>query len=249
MSVFLGTSEAVVFHDGASNAQRMLEFVWHQANEVKKYAQMLEDARMWAEQLRSMYTMIEQNAKHLADMPKGSNILDWVSVTNQRTIGILSRVQRIGFDLDRTSAQFEKLYRDTTMLMTPEGREQRLREMQAARLEMVGVSMQAQSIKDTFVSIYTRLTTLLGASSWAEGTRALQQIQAQQRALAQQQAELGLTMQAVNFRLQSMKDAEEIVRQRMDDAAAQYNAQRFMEGFHSVTVRGIGEGQGFHLPR
>ena len=245
----MGTSEAVVFHDGASNAQRMLEFVWHQANEVKKYAQMLEDARMWTEQLRNMYTMIEQNAKHLTEMPKGSNILDWLSVTNQRTIGILSRVQRIGFDLDRTSAQFEKLYRDTTMLMTPEGREQRLREMQAARLEMVGVSMQAQSIKDTFVSIYTRLTTLLGASSWAEGTRALQQIQAQQRALAQQQAELGITMQAVNFRLQSMKDAEEIVRQRMDDAAAQYNAQRFMEGFHSIPVRSIGEGQGFYLPR
>ncbi len=214
--------EGVIFHDGASNAQRMIEFITEQAQEVQKYAQMVEQARSMAEQVSNTVTMIEQGAKHLTDMPSGSNMLDWVTITTNRSMAILGRVQSIGFQMDNTAQQFETLYRNTSMLLTPEGREERLRQMQAARLGMSGVSMQVQSIRDTFSSMYDRLAVLLGASSFAEGTRALNQLQMQQRALSQKQFELGLAMQ---------------------------NAAQFMDGFHALAFRPIGQGRGFQLPR
>ena len=118
--------------------------------------------------------------------------------------------------LDRTSRQFETLYGNTLALTTAEGREARYQQMRAARLEMTALAMQTQSIKQTFGDIYTRLTGLLGISSWAEGTKALQQIQLQQQALLQKQQQLGLTMQAVTDRLIAMEQAEQIVREQLE---------------------------------
>ena len=162
---------------------------------------------------------------------------------------ILGQVQWIGFNLDATTQQFEQLYRNVEQLTTPEGREARLRAMQEARLQMTGVSMQAQSIRQTFVGIYMRLSVLLGASTWAEGTKALQQLEIQQRALQQQQEQLALTMQAVSGPLAGDAASRRNCAGQLDDAAAKYNAARFMDGFDLVRFRGPGEGQGFQLPK
>ena len=123
-------------------------------------------------------------------------------------VGILGQVQWIGFNLDRTTQQFEKLYGNIAALTTPEGRAERYRQMRAARLEMTGIAMQTQSIRQTFTGIYTRLSMLLGISSFASGQKALQQLQMQQQALAQKQQQLGLSMQAVHARLVAMEQAE-----------------------------------------
>ena len=110
--------------------------------------------------------------------------------------------------------------------------------------------MQTQSIKQTFGDIYTRLTVLLGVSSWTEGTRALQQIQIQQQALLQKQQQLGLTMQAVTDRLIAMEQAEQIVREQLsDEAARQQCPSSSCRASSTVRFYGPGEGQGFHLPK
>jgi hypothetical protein len=105
-----------------------------------------------------------------------------------------------------------------------------IRRMQEARLEMTGVGMQVQSIRTSFGNIFQRITALLGASSLAEGTKALQQVQIQQQALMQQQQQLGLTMQAVSARLDAMKHAEEIVLRQLAHDAAEHNARLWYEG-------------------
>jgi hypothetical protein len=239
-----------VFHDGVSNLQRTIEWMTTMTQEVKTYAETVQTAKQAVEQVQATYQMIEMAAKHLESMPLDASIVDWLIATNDQTSALLGQVQGIGFLLDQTTRQFEQLYGNTMMLTTAEGREARTRAMREARLEMTGLAMQTQSIKQTFGDIYLRLTTILGVSSWTEGQRALQQIQIQQQALLQKQQQLGLTMQAVTDRLIAMEQAEQIVREQLSDEAARRNAQQWMQGFDSVRFRGPGEGQGFQqLPK
>ena len=109
--------------------------------------------------------------------------------------------------------------------------------MRAARLEMTGIAMQTQSIKQTFTGIYTRLSILLGISSFASGQKALQQLQMQQQALAQKQQQLGLSMQAVPYRLVAMEQAEKIVKEQMhEEAAAQLAKEWYATTYHRVAA-------------
>ena len=228
--LLVSPAQAVVFHDGASNAQRIVEFLWMQAQEVKKYAEMVTSAQQMVEQVKGTYQMIEMAAKHLKEMPTDGSIFNWLTSMDAQASALLGQVQWIGFNLDHATRQFEVLYGNTTAILTPAGRAERYRQMRAARLEMTGIAMQTQSIRQTFTGIYARLSTLLGISSWAEGTRALQQLQMQQRALAQQQQQIGLTMQAVSARLVAMQQAEEIVRQSLEEQAAAHNAALWYGG-------------------
>ena len=248
-ALLTGHAEAVIFHDGASNAQRILEFAWQQAEEIRKYALMIEQAHQMVQQVQYTIAMVEQAAKHLTEMPKAANILEWLVGISNQTTSILGQVQYLGFQLDQTTRQFEAMYRNIEGLTTPEGRAERLRLMQEARLEMTHIAMQTQSIRQTFTGIFTRLAALLGVSSFAEGTRALQQIQMQQAALQQQQAQLGLTMQAVSARLEAMKQAEDIVIDRMRQEAAAHNAALFMTNYTLGQFRGPHQGQGFVIRR
>jgi len=231
--------------DAGAIAKSTAQFFWTQAHEVKKYAEMVTTAQQMVEQVKGTYRMIEMASKNLANMPTDGNILNWVSQMDGQTSALLGQVQHIGFNLDRTTRQFEALYGNTAMLLTPEGRAERYRQMQAARLEMTGIAMQTQSIRQTFSDLYTRLATLVGISSWAEGTKAMQQLQMQQHSLAQQQQQLGLTMQAVTARLAAMQQAEEMVLQQMrltaahQDAMAWYARQpvALPEGFNGFMIR------------
>ncbi|HEY5864779.1 MAG TPA: hypothetical protein VI542_04380 [Candidatus Tectomicrobia bacterium] len=232
-------SHAVVFHDGASNAQRIFEFGVQQAREIKKYAEMVTTAQQMVEQVKGTYRMIEMAAQHLKEMPTDGSIFTWLTSMDAQASALLGHVQWLGFGLDQTTRQFEVLYGNTTALLTPEGRAERYRQMRAARLEMTNIAMQTQSIRQTFTGIYARLSTLLGISSWAEGTRALQQIQMQQQALAQQQQQVGLTMQAVSARLVAMQQAEEIVRQALEEQAAAHNAQVWYGGMAPALPAGF----------
>ena len=224
------TSHAVIFHDGPSNAQRIWEFGVQQAQEIKKYAEMVTTTQQMLEQVKGTYRMIEMGAQHLKEMPADGNIFKWISSMESQGTAILGQVQWIGFNLDRTTRQFEQLYGNTALLTTPAGRAERYRQMRAARLEMTGIAMQTQSIRQTYTDIYQRLTTLLGVSSIASGQRALQQLQMQQQALQQKQQQLGLTMQAVHARLVAMEQAEKIVLDQMREEAAIHNANVWFGG-------------------
>src|SRR5262245_63428434 len=100
-------AEAVIFHDGASNAQRIVEFLWTQAQEVQKYAQMVETYHQQVEQVRQTVLMVEQGAKHLASMPTQGNVLDWIMQVRNETSAVLAQVQGLGVNLDQSAAQFE----------------------------------------------------------------------------------------------------------------------------------------------
>lgn len=230
--VFLvaGHAQAVVFHDGVSNVQRTLEFVKAQIEQVRQYAQMVEQVRQGAELVTGTITMVEQGAKQLANMPQGMNVLDMLTHTTNQASAILGRVQYIGFNLDQSTQQFEHLYKDLSLATTPEGRAEIVRRMRDARMEMTGLSIQVQSIRQTFAAIYARIAALLGASSITEGVKAMQQVQLQQQALLQQQQQLGLTMQAVSARLAAMKDAEEMMMQQLHSIAAQQEAAAWYGG-------------------
>src|SRR5262245_23216838 len=165
-------AEAVIFHDGASNAQRIVEFIWMQAQEIQKYAQMVETYHQQVEQVRQTVLMVEQGAKHLADMPKQGNVLDWITNVTNETSAVLAHVQGMGFNLEQSAAQFEGLYKNVLAMTNPAGVAEQIRQMQQARLEMTGVGMQVLSIRQSFGSIFQRITALLGASSLAEGTKA-----------------------------------------------------------------------------
>ena len=163
-------------------------------------------------------------------MPKDGNIFTWLTSMESQISGILGHVQWIGFSLDNTTRQFEQLYGNFAALTTPQGRAERYRQMRAARLEMTGIAMQTQSIRQTFTGIYERLTLLLGISSWASGQKALQQLQMQQQALAQKQQQLGLSMQAVAYRLIAMEQAEKIALEQMQEEAVRHNAEVWYGG-------------------
>jgi DNA repair exonuclease SbcCD ATPase subunit len=220
--------------DALSNVQRMVEFIIQQGNEVKKYAEMVQNTRQMVDQVKGTYKALEYMAENLKNMPLDSSLLDWVLSTNDQLTGFLGQVQWIGFSLDQAAAQFESLYRNTAALATPEGRAARIAEMRNARLQMAGAAMQLQAIKQTYEGFLARLSRLLGFSAGADGQKALQQIQVQQAALAQQQAQFGITLAAVANRLVTMEQAEQIVLQQMHDIAAQqlandwYGDQRFL---------------------
>jgi uncharacterized phage infection (PIP) family protein YhgE len=193
---------------------------------IKQYAQTANQIKQDAETLAQTVTMVEQGAKQLANMPKGGNILDILTYYSEQGNALLGQVQFMAFTLDQSTRQFDAMYKDIAQITTPEGRSTLLQQMRQARFEMSRTGVQVQSIRDTFGAIYARLVALLGASSLAEGTKALLQVQAQQQALQQQQQQLGLTMQAVESRLQAMKQAEEIVLQGwINDATRQAYAQ------------------------
>ena len=100
--------------------------------------------------------------ENVENMPKEGNIFTWSRPHGDQTVAILGHVQWIGFNLDRTTRQFEQLYGNVAALTTPEGRAERYRQMRAARLEMTGIAMQTQSIRQTFTGIYARLTIAPG---------------------------------------------------------------------------------------
>lgn len=220
-----GEGHTAVFHDAVSDTKRTLEFLWMQAQEVKKYVEMATTAQRMVEQVKGTYTMIEYAAQNVENMTKEGNILGLITTMSDQTSSILNQVQWIGFNLDRTTRQFETLYGNTALLTTPAGRAERYRQMRAARMEMTGVAMQTQSIRQTFTDIFSRLSTLMGISSWASGQKALQQLQLQQQALAQKQQQLGLSMQAVHARLVAMEQAEKMVLEAMETDAAEHNAR------------------------
>jgi prefoldin subunit 5 len=223
-------ARAAVFHDAASNAQRMIEFIWMQTAEVRKMAEMIRTTMQLVEQVKGTYQMIEYALENLKNMPHDGNIFNWLTSMESQISGILGHVQWIGFNLDRTTRDFEKLYGNVAALTTPQGRAERYRQMREARLEMTGIAMQTQSIRQTFTGIYERLTILLGISSIASGQKALQQLQMQQQALAQKQQQIGLSMQAVQARLVAMEQAEKIVRDMMEEEAAAHLAQVWYGG-------------------
>ena len=111
------------------------------------------------EQVKGTYHLIEYAVKNLKNMPTDANIFGWLTSMESQISGILGQVQSIGFSLDRTTRDFEKLYGNIAALTTPEGRAERYRQMRDARLEMTAIAMQTQSIKETFTGIYTRLST------------------------------------------------------------------------------------------
>lgn len=213
--------------DAASNMQRMIEFIVQQGNEVRKYAEMVTTAKNMVEQVKGTYQMLDYMAQNIKNMPLDTSFVDWLLETNNQVTSLLGQVAWIGFTLDNASQQFETLYRNTAALATPEGRAQRLAAMQEARLQLSGAAMQLQSIRQTFGGFLDRLTALLGFASGADGAKALQQIQVQQAALAQQQQQFGLTLEAVANRLITMQQAEEIVKAQMHNIAAQQLADQW----------------------
>jgi hypothetical protein len=225
--------------DVASNARRTMEFIWMQAQEVKKYAEMVTTAQQMVEQVKGTYQMIDMAAKHLTTMPAESDMLTWLTTTNDQASTLLGQVQWLGFSLDRSSRQFETLYGNTMLLTTAEGRAERLRQMREARLEMTGIAIQTQSIRQTFSDIYARLSVLLGIASWAEGSRALQQLQMQQQALLQKQQQTGLTLAAVQARLQAMEAAERMVMEDLQRQVATEEAKRWYATQPAMAVPGF----------
>jgi hypothetical protein len=220
LMVLAPPAQAFVFYDSVSDAKRTIEFIWLQTAEIRKMAEMIRTTMQLVEQVKGTYTLIAYALENLQNMPKGSEIFTWLTSMESQISGILGQVQYIGFSLDNTTRQFEQLYGNFAALTTPEGRAERYKQMRAARLEMTGIAMQTQSIKQTFTGIYERLTILLGISSIASGQKALQQLQMQQQALAQKQQQLGLSMQAVAYRLIAMEQAEKIVKEQMQEEAA-----------------------------
>lgn len=202
---------AVVFHDGVSNLQRTIEWITMMVEQGKSYVKTVEMVKNTYETTVGIGKMVDQGIKNISNMPKGTNILDMVTQTSNQMSSILSRVQHVGFQLDRASQQFDKLYRDSVLAQTPQGRAQMIRNMRQARLHMTGMAAQTQSIKTSFGNIFDRLSALLTAGSVSQGAKAMQQITLKQQALAQQQQQMGVAIQAVQARLETMKHAEEIM--------------------------------------
>jgi hypothetical protein len=193
-----------------------------------------------------MVKSVEMQAKNLMAMPQGGSVFAWVTHLSGQSASLLGAVQGIGFSLDASTQQFATLYGDASRMTTPEGRAQLLARATQARMELMGVAVQIQSIKQTFGSIQERLTALLTASSVAEGARALAEVQIHQAALVQQQAQLGLTMQMVNDRLEVMKDAETVLTQQMHNIAAQQLADQWYGGARLALPPNF---TGFQIPR
>jgi ribosomal protein L34 len=216
--------------DGAAAVQAKIDAVMRIAEAARAYGQQVEQVRQGAQQVIHMVKSVEMQAKNLMTMPQGGSVFDWVNHLSGQSSLLLGYIQGIGFSLDESTKQFATLYGDASKMSTAEGRAVLLARAQQARMEMMGVAVQVQSIRTTFMGIHDRLKALLSASSVAEGARALAEVQIHQHALVQQQAQLGLTMQAVNDRLAVMKDAEELLIKQMHTIAAQHLAEQWYGG-------------------
>ena len=82
------------------------------------------------------------------------------------------------------------------------------------RLEITAIAMQTQSNQANVYLYLYRLSILLGISPGL-GAKALEKLQPATQALAQKQQQLGLSMQAVAYRLVAMEQAEKIVKEQM----------------------------------
>ena len=99
--------------------------------------------------------------------------------------------------------------------------------MRAARLEMTGVAMQTQSIRQTFTDIYRAahdapgdFLVRLGAESPATAP------DCSSRRSPRSSSRLGLSMQAVHARLVAMEQAEKIILEDMQTAARPRSRRR-----------------------
>src|SRR2546428_3916008 len=70
--------------------------------------------------VRNTITQIENQVKNLQHMPQGLNLFDTILAYGSRIDSLLSQANTLSFELDQASRDFDRLYRHTTQIASPQ---------------------------------------------------------------------------------------------------------------------------------
>jgi conjugal transfer/entry exclusion protein len=195
----------------------------------------IEEAAQWAEsisrqveQIEATYNVILQQVKqyetmvqNLQRIPEGLNFVEVVSTWGSQLARLFGSTTMIGYNLDQVMAQFTALYEDVGTLSTPADVFTLRQRLLSGRMEASAMTVSVTSLQGNLSELYGRICALLGGSITVAGNLDIQQIQAQQNGLMQQQLQAIAAMQATHARNTAQGQAEQAVLERVQLQAIQ----------------------------
>jgi len=164
--------------------------------------------------VRNTITQIENQVKNLQHMPAGLNLFDTITAYGSRIDSLLSQANTLSFELDQASRDFDKLYRQTAQMTSPQSALGLRQQLLSARLEASGMAVKMQSVRTNLADLYNRIAGLLNGSWTASGNLDSHQIAAQQQALLMHSQQEAQAMIAAAQRLEAQRQAEDVVLQQ-----------------------------------
>jgi P-type conjugative transfer protein TrbJ len=206
---------AAVVHDPVATAQGVLNSAKEIAQQVQIYSRQFEQLRAAWTQIENQVKQIEAAVKNLQRIPKELNFVDLIALKGNEVTRLLNATEGLSFTLNAAVRQFEGVY--TTLVCTSTTPEIQAAYEQMYKLQMGNAksAVQLQSIQENVVDAFTRLCALVSGTVLAQGNLDIQQMQAQQAALAAQQKAQADAAHAAAERVQALRDAERLVKAEM----------------------------------
>lgn len=206
---------AAIVNDPVHTAQSVLNTAKQIAQQVQAYERQYEQLRAAWTQIQNQVKQIETALKNLERIPKELNFVDLIALKGNELTRLLDATEGLSFTLLTAVKQFEDTYTKLVCTSTTPEIQAAYERMYKLQMGNAKSAVQLQSIQANVVEAFTRLCALVSGSVLAQGNLDIQQIQAQQAAMAAQQRAQADAAQAAAERMRALHEAERIVKAEM----------------------------------
>jgi P-type conjugative transfer protein TrbJ len=202
-------------HDAPATAQGVINSARQVAQQVQIYERQFEQLRAAWTQIEHQVKQVEAAYQNLKRIPDGLNFVDLISLKGNELTRLLNATEGLSFTLNTAVRQFEDTYTQLVCTSTTPEIQAAYDKMYKLQMGTAKNAVQLQSIQENLVDAFNRLCALVSGTVQAQGNLDIQQMQAQQAALAAQQNARADAARAAAERVQALRDAERLVKAEM----------------------------------
>jgi P-type conjugative transfer protein TrbJ len=207
--------------DAAALAQRTGIWLAEEAKWIESIAEQVREVEATYNVIIQQVKQYETMVQNLQRIPEGLNFVEVVSTWGTQLSRLFSSATMIGYHIDQVMTQFTELYENLGTLGTPADVIALRQRLLSGRMEASAMTVSVTSLQGNLSELYGRICALLGGSITVAGNLDIQQIQAQQNGLMQQQLQAIAAMHATHARNTAQAQAEQVTIERLQLQAIQ----------------------------